>query len=139
MRYPCCQPPPSAVNRSTNACRCEIFHLHQSVLRAEQRVFRVEHGQDVHRARRHLHLREFEGAPRLGDRILLPLLLLGGLLRRDQRALDIAEGGEHRLVVGRQQFGIARLAEGELAAQRAAVKDRLGQARGERVDAVRRD
>ena len=51
------------------------------------------------------------GAPRLGDRILLALLLLGGLSRRDQRALDIAERGEHRLVVGRQQLGIARLAD----------------------------
>ena len=65
------------------------------------------------------------GAARLGDGVLLPLLLLGGLLRRHQRVLDIAERGEHGLVIGGQQLGIARLAVGDLAAQRAAVEDRL--------------
>ena len=55
------------------------MHLDQFILRAEKRVLRAEHGQYVHGSCRHLRLRELEGAPRGRDRILLTLLLFGGI------------------------------------------------------------
>ena len=79
-----------------------VLNLYERVLRAEESIFRVEHRQDVHRAGRHLRLREFVRPARLSDRALLPLLLLGGFPRGDQRVLDIAECGQNRLVVARR-------------------------------------
>ena len=70
--------------------------------------------------------------------VLLPFLLLSGLLGRHQCAFDVAERREHGLVVGGQQLGIARLAEGHLATERTAVKDRLSQTRADRVHPVAR-
>ena len=72
-------------------------------------TLRIEHGQDVDRARGHLNLREFVGALGLGHGIGLAIQLLRGLASRDQGALDIAEGGQHRLVIGGGEFGVARL------------------------------
>ena len=108
----------------------QILDLNQFILRAEQRVFRVEHGQHVDGSCRHLRLRELKRAARPVHRLLLARLLLVGLLGRDQCVFDIAERRDHRLVIGAQQFGIVRVAECNLAAQSAAVKYRLRQSGG---------
>src|SRR5580658_7970127 len=53
----------------------QILNLDQFILSAEQGVFGVVHGQDVHDPGRHLRLRELKRTPRFGYRVLLAYLL----------------------------------------------------------------
>ena len=64
---------------------------HELVLLGEQRALRVQHGGDVDRAGAQLRLGQLIGAPRGRDRLGLQALLLGEVLHRDQRALDVGE------------------------------------------------
>src|ERR1700723_2055085 len=118
--------------------QAEKIILYQLILSAEQRIFSIQNRQNVHGSRGHLSFSEFKRTLRRGNRFLLPLLQLGGLLRCDERVFDVAERSEYRLVVGRQQLGVARLAERHLGPQRTAVENRLSQTRSDRVNLIRR-
>src|SRR3984957_20157289 len=78
------------------------LNLDQFILSAEQRVFGVEDGEYVYGPGRHLRLCELKCAARLFHRFLLARLLFLGLLRRHQRAFDIAEGGYYGFMVRAQ-------------------------------------
>ena len=63
----------------------------------------------------------------------LQALLPGILVKRDEGFLDIGEGGEHSLAIGLQILKLHASRLLQLALEKEAVEDRLGQARRERI------
>src|SRR5581483_7970898 len=86
----------------------------------------------------HLRLRELICPARAGDRVLLTLILVRGLLHRTEGVLHVTERRDDRLVVVRQQLGVARLRELVLSCQRAAREDLLRQRAGQGEHSVGR-
>ncbi len=68
-----------------------------------------------------------KGPPRSRDHLALQPQLLGGLLDRNQRIVDIGKCRDHRLTVGLQQFILPGLGELEIAENSSAVENRLRQ------------
>src|SRR6185437_2681465 len=112
------------------------LRLRQRILGREETVLRAEHRQDVDGARVELVLRHPVSTARLGGGDLLALQLIAGVGDAGERVLDVAQRGDHRLVVVGEELLIAGLAQAVLSENRAATEDRLREAGGQREHAA---